>query len=1129
MSGTTQTNNNFLQMTQEEKKIFSVIEDFIKNGGLMNPQLSSFNHFLNVGIHEIVENEPTVSVYGEDKKLHELSFDNVYIPKPFVIDNQTRKMVDVTPHECRLKNISYESPVYVDITENVKDDDKKVIHTNVYKHLKICMLPIMIKSEKCHINGMNSDLMSSMNECSNDLGGYFIIKGVERVLVSQVRKSYNIMQVKEPKGESKFDYVCDMRSMSDNTGHSVLIECFIGQSGLFFSLPYTKEVIPVGIVFKSLMMSLTHDSLNDVLCLNSPKSRKYIDMIYESCTDVKTCDDAFEYIGKRISNTTNTSTTESNIRKGKQLILSEIFPHIGILGNKAQVVLLLGMMVNKLVRTSLGERSVDDRDDHAIKRFETPGILCRDLFKTLFRKYVHVIKKYIEKKSVNDIDKFASKLNTITLGLHHSFATGNWGYRKNSYIRVGVSQVLSRMTYGATLSHLRRIIIPNGKDTKNLKLRQIHNSQFSYICPSETPEGQTAGIVLNYSILTDVTNDIPIVYIKDIMEKHLDHVILINNDMDISLYREHTKILINGVLFAMTDNPYDVLEQFWNLRNKNVIHKHTSITYDTFEEEVRILTDGGRLIRPLFNVKNKKLLYDFKKDTTIWNNLVHENKIVYIDVSEIENYVVAMFPKNLNECKYNNDLCEIHPSMMLGVMASIIPFPDHNQSPRNCYQSSMGKQALGMYAKTYHIRTDTSSYVLNYSQRPLVSTKMSDMMGFNELPSGINAIVAIATYSGFNQEDSVILNKHAIDRGLFVTTNYRTITVYEKKIDSYNKDIIGVPPENGEGNFSVPFRRKYINYSLLGEDGIVRLGVSIKKGDVIVGKMYMSRTKNGETMLKDCSITAKSGENGIIDRIVKTRKPSGGNIIKIVIRRYKVPEVGDKFASRAAQKGTVGIVLNQEDMPFTREGICPDIIINPHAIPSRMTVNQLMECVLGKACALKGFYGDATPFTSTSVNVTDKICSLLKDTGFERHGWENMYCGMTGEPIKSKIFIGPTYYQRLKHMVSDKIHARRKGNVTTMFRQPLEGRSRDGGLRFGEMERDCMITHGTSAFLKERLFDMSDPFHITICNECGMMTSQKDKCSGCNNANVYDVDCPYASKLLFQQLLAMGIKPMLQV
>lgn len=1117
-----------LKMTQEENNIFKIIENFVSSGGLVRPQISSFNHFLNVSIHEIVENEPCLSVYGQDKNLHEIVFDNVFIPKPFVIDNQTRKNIPITPHECRIKNISYESPVYMDMTETVKNENGDIIHTNVYRRIKVAMLPIMVNSEKCHISGVNKELISTFNECNNDSGGYFIIKGVERVLVSQVRKAYNVIQVKHPKGDSKFDYMCDMRSMSENTGHSVLVECFLGKDGVYFSLPYTKENIPAGIILKSLGCTEKSDFEN-VLCFDSPKSKKYTDIILEGCSQIKTIDDSFDHIGKTISTNTNTKNRESNIKKGKQLVLYELFPHIGILGNKKQVLLLLCMMINKLVRTSLNERTMDDRDDHSIKRFETAGILCRDLFKTLFKKYINVLRNHIEKKSSTDIEKFTSTLNTITSGLHHSFATGNWGYRKNSYIRVGVSQVLSRMTYGATLSHLRRIIIPNGKDTKNIKLRQIHNSQFSYICPSETPEGQTAGIVLNYSILTDVTNDICSTQIKDIVEQHLDNIYMINDDLKMESYNESTKVLINGILFAVTDNPYGVFEQFCNLRKNNVIHKHVSITHDTFEDEIRILTDGGRLIRPLFTVENQKLLYDYSKDTCVWDDLVRQNKIIYIDVAEIENYVISMFPKDLQSCDYQNDLCEIHPSLMLGVMASIIPFPDHNQSPRNCYQSSMGKQALGLYAKTYNIRTDTSSYVLNYSQRPLVSTKMSDIMGFNELPSGLNAIVAIATYSGFNQEDSVILNKHAIDRGLFVTTNYRTITVFEKKIDSYNKDIIGIPPKNGEGDYSTPFRRKYINYSLLGEDGIVKVGAPIKKGDVIVGKMYMSRKKNGQTFLKDCSITANSGENGIVDRIVKTKKPSGSNIIKIIIRRYKIPEVGDKFASRAAQKGTVGIVLNQEDMPFTQDGICPDIIINPHAIPSRMTVNQLMECVLGKACVLKGFYGNATPFATTSVNVTDKICSLLKDTGFERHGWENMYCGMTGEPIKSKIFIGPTYYQRLKHMVSDKIHARRKGNVTTMFRQPLEGRSRDGGLRFGEMERDCMITHGTSAFLKERLFDMSDPFNITICNECGMVVTSQEKCVGCNNTNIYNVDCPYASKLLFQQLLAMGIKPMIQV
>jgi len=458
----------------------------------------------------------------------------------------------------------------------------------------------------------------------------------------------------------------------------------------------------------------------------------------------------------------------------------------------------------------------------------------------------------------------------------------------------------------------------------------------------------------------------------------------------------------------------------------------------------------------------------------------------------------------------------------------------------------MGKQALGIFATSYKIRTDTIAHVLNYPQRPIVSTKASEFMGFNDMPSGINAIVAIMSYTGFNQEDSVILNQSAIDRGLFSVTSYRTLSDSEKKGGSYSYETIKVPPSSSiDVKQGAPgyFRRKNGNYSLLDENGVIRVrsegdkghSIHVKKGDVIIGKVMTKSSKSGDETYTDCSLTIKNGEEGIVDRVIQSITPQGYKMVKVVIRLERTPEVGDKFASRAAQKGTCGATYRQEDMPFNSEGICPDIIINPHCIPSRMTVNQLLETVLGKACVIKGEYGDSTPFTSSSTNgAAERICGLLAEAGmenaskggvaYERSGWETLYNGMTGEPVKAKIFMGPTYYQRLKHMVSDKMHARAHGHVTTLTRQPLEGRSRDGGLRFGEMERDCMIAHGASRFLKESLFDRSDAYQIIVCNKCGMITSSQEECISCSKDKVSTCNIPYAAKLLIQELMAMGIK-----
>jgi DNA-directed RNA polymerase II subunit RPB2 len=404
---------------------------------------------------------------------------------------------------------------------------------------------------------------------------------------------------------------------------------------------------------------------------------------------------------------------------------------------------------------------------------------------------------------------------------------------------------------------------------------------------------------------------------------------------------------------------------------------------------------------------------------------------------------------------------------MLGLIGAAIPWPDHSQAPRNVYQSSMQKQALGIPMLNYKERTDTVFYVMSSLQKPLVYTKPSEYMGLNDMPAGVNAIVAVMSYTGFNQEDSIIMNLSSIQRGLFHVIGYRTVTVHEKKKGNSNVETICVPPENsGEDvNEGDPgyFRRKNGNFSLL-EDvkgvvrnrqgviigyekdekgnlvdrtGVVRKGMKVYAGDILVGKILRRQNKSGEDSLIDCSYAAKAGEEGIVDEVYVETLGTGYKLVKIRIRKEKIPEPGDKFAARSAQKGTIGIVYRQEDMPFTSDGTVPDLIMNPHAYPSRMTINQLMECALGKYCAIEGEFGDCTPFTDASANQADKIAEKLSKTGFERHGWETMYNGFTGEMLEAQIFIGPTYYQRLKHMVSEKIHSRSKGHLTMMTRRKL--------------------------------------------------------------------------------------------
>jgi len=1871
-----------------EEHSWNILGDHFKKKGFVHHQTESFDQFINVGIHKIITEEPEIILNSKNGKnpgsytSYKVSFSNVHVPNPTVTED-TRVLRGFLPAEARQRDLTYDSPIYATVTETLEIDGKEP-ETNQYVRVVLGRIPIMLRSSKCYLTNMTPEERIKAGECEYDQGGYFLIRGKERVLVSQLRGVYNTPLVLEQRPGEKYSFSCEMRSMSEETGHSVLISAVIGVDDrtLSFSLPYIKDYIPMGVVFKA--MGYSSEQFADLIGLTCEKTEKYIRLIINDSFFVEEKEDGFNLFvlenqkkvaeslgvdetsgeGKRrvndkikelwakenaddwkfkstkinalkyIGQHTNHPIKEHERKDyAEQVVECEIFPHMGVTSTNKEKVYLLGHMVHKLLATRLGMRKPDDRDNYINKRIESPGILCHELFRQLFKKYIGSIIAIIEKKKqLPDAMSIIPRLTDITKGFIHCFGTGNWGVPKNSYVRQGVAQILSRLSYGATLSNLRRVSIPVGKESKNTAIRQINPSQIMYICPVETPEGAPVGIVLNLALLTRISDRTPTVLVKEVLES-CENMYLVS---DFSILNEQTKVFLNGILTGVTEDPNELVEELKELRRIKMLPWDVSISYDEVDDEVNICSDEGRLLRPVFTVKGDSIIAK-ETDGTNWDYLVEKGLIMYIDNMEANGAVIAFNQKELS--KYKSSYCEISAAMMLGVMASIIPFPDHSQcifkdepvymangtvkkicdvqvgdevitfhpetqqqsitkvshtytnktdkklfeittlsgrkitatfdhrfmtfdgwkrieeievgktlvgvstepkpvsnlvdeyvvltkqqfieiclnaqikesfvkkyaseisfpiksndnnlyivsrlfgfistelcylgfsdqgdvilnvyftnehsatlfnedaqrlgfkykyisdvakfvdlhestyhstieysgsfpslfialgcnntiqeekykplpnwikngsdlvkreflagfqggcgskimshldmsptstlmhktdsviefmndivellryfkietsnakcdnnrktvsyqisvlsnnligyfnivgyrynvnkniesgiyveylkylenklednkigllewqnlvkwksttlfipleskieslenmisdittestnqsflcgdtfcvhnSPRNCYQSSMGKQAMSMFALSHLIRADTVVHVLNNPHRPLVGTKAADMMGFNDMPSGVNCIVAIACYTGFNQEDSVMLNHSAVQRGLFWATTYKTHVDEEKK-QGYNSEKIGIPPLNKQKHDA--------NYGLLDKNGIVHLrhpkwidekgktrgggSLFVQKGDVIIGKMSIQSDKSGIEVMSDCSVIIGKGEEGYIDRIFLSTTPNGYKLVKIVIRSLRIPEVGDKFASRAAQKGTVGMIYRQEDMPFTKDGISPDIIINPHClaedheiltehgfmnwkeakqaydkgtlrmagydhqtghliyelptafilnetkkqemieftqtcsnlsllvttdhdmfvdncstgfwkkikanelissnefkfigkarsgikgditnipfvnhyldtnekliafcelygywlgkggylgfcknslyitsvkvsddewlrkrfnilelvlfidynydtsrssntnknwcsnwsiintnwinifcsnyrkksmepwvwnlsadlaysvlvglgtqddcniimtsceqfrdeimrlafhsgysayfemhrdsdvltwkiyytnivsksepvlhsnndvkkvqytgltwcvtmphgfiitrrskrdsnnivieasrpiitgqcIPSRMTINQLIESVMGKSCVLNGNYGDATPFTDESKNIAEEACKSLGMHGYESTGKEILMNGMTGEPM-GMFFIGPVYYQRLKHLVSDKMHARATGPITTLTRQPLEGRSRDGGQRFGEMERDCFCS-----------------------------------------------------------------------
>lgn len=1077
---------------------------------------------------------------------------------------------ELFPQEARLRGLTYSAPVYVDINcrqyqldERRKFDaenDEPFKSRDIQKEL-LCYMPIMTRSSFCQLRGKNERELTWAGECTFDQGGYFIINGSEKVIIAQERMSNNHVYVFQKKQPHKYAWVCETRShiLSGSRPTSTMMLSMYGSSTrqsvdgfqIRAMVPYVREDIPVVVIFRALGFVADRDIIEHIVYdLEDYEMMERFRPSLEEASPIQNQIVALDFVGKRGS-AVNVGRQE-RIQYAREIMQKELLPHVGVAANnEVKKAFFMGYVVHKMLMCSLGRLEEDDRDHFGKKRLDLAGPLLGGLFRILFTKLRKEVTKYLQKclEAGKDFNlTYAIKQKTISDGLKYSLATGNWGDKSNGS-KAGVCQVLNRLTYASALSHLRRCNAPLAKEGKLAKPRMLHCTHWGMVCPAETPEGQAVGLVKNLALMAYVSvgsSVHPIIgFLEEWSTENLEDITC----SDIA-HPSTNKVFVNGSWVGVHRDCDALLNTLKYLRRQGAISFEVSIVRDIKSREVRIFTDCGRIMRPLYIVgedqklaiKKKHVAYlDDPDNDYTWKKLLENGLVEMIDVEEEETAMVAMYPSEVSlppEERYSSTYthCEIHPSMILGVCASIIPFPDHNQSPRNCYQSAMGKQAMGVYLSSFQVRMDSMAHVLHYPQKPLTCTRAMEHLHFRELPSGVNCIVAIACYTGYNQEDSLIVNQSSIDRGLFRSSFFRTFS----DIATCRQ---GAFDAKEDQNFEVPSRancvgmRKSSNgdpYAKLGADGIAEPGIRVSNDDVLIGKTVPAQVlgPDGSSMnfiRRDASLCMRRNEQGYVDKVMLTTDKEGNKYCKVRIRNLRIPQIGDKFASRHGQKGTIGMTYRQEDMPFTCEGIVPDIIVNPHAIPSRMTVGHLVECLLGKVGSLLGEEGDATPFMD-GLSVED-ISRHLKEAMYQKHGNECMYNGHTGRPLDSLIFLGPTFYQRLKHLVDDKVHARSRGPVTMLTRQPTEGRGRDGGLRMGEMERDCLVSHGAANFLRDRLYANSDPYRVHVCDECGIiaianLAKQTCECKYCGNKTQFSqVHIPYAGKLLFQELMSMCIVP----
>lgn len=1099
--------------------LWVLVESFIKEMGLVKLHLDSYNKFIERGLQRIIDemNKIESSIPGCYIKLGKIEIGSPIVKEP------RGYAIEATPMDARLRGFTYAAPMKLEMTLYV--DDTPVGQPEL---VNIGDMPVMVKSKICVLHGKTPEELIEMGESPEDPGGYFIINGSERVIVAQEDLAVNkIIVDKGPRGSS-VTYVAKVFSSTVAARTPINLERRTDGS-LWVSFPFVHAKIPFVVMMRALGLERDVDIAKAVSDKDEILNELYVS--FDKAKDIKSTEQAIIYVANRMA---PGKPLEQRLEKFNQVIDNNFLPHLGASPqDRIRKARYLGQMARRVIEVALGLRPLDDKDHYKNKRLRLAGDMLFLLFRSVFKHFQRDVKYQLEKelsrrRDVRGISPSKLvKANIITDRLTHHMATGNWVNRKT-----GVTQLLDRTNYLSTLSHLRRVVSPLSRSQPHFEARELHPTQWGRICPIETPEGPNCGLVKNISLLATVTVGVPEEEVREFLFEKMG-VKPIEEDPPTTW----ADVFLNDELIGRHPDPERLVATIRKYRRRGEISYEIGVALEEgpFGAEVRINSDEGRIIRPVIVVNNgkpaitKEHIEKLRRGELKWSDLIRSGVIEYLDAEEEENAYIAVW---IDEVTPDHTHVEIAPGSLFGVVASVIPFANHNHSPRNTFEAAMGKQALGVSIPNFMRRADTRGHFLHYPQIPLVETKAMRAIGLEATPFGQNMVVAVLSYTGYNIQDAVIINKSAVDRGLGRSTFYRLYEAEERRYPGGASDKIEIPEP------TVKEYRPSAYYAKLEEDGIVPPEIEVMGNEVLIGRtspprfMEEYRTYTVGAIRRDTSVALRYSEKGIVDSVMLTNTTNGTTLVRVRVRDHRIPEIGDKFASRHGQKGVIGLLLPQEDMPFTEDGIVPDLIINPHALPSRMTIGQLLESLVGKVAAMKGRIEDGTPFEE---GVEERIRKELIKYGFEPRGKEVMYNGFTGEKMEAEIFIGIVYYQKLHHMVSDKIHARARGPVQILTHQPTEGRVREGGLRLGEMERDCLIAHGAAATLKDRLMEMSDKTIIYVCKKCGMLSYYNYKrevltCPLCGpHMDIVPVEVSYAFKLLLQEMISMMIYPKIKV
>ena len=1193
--------------------IWKIIDTYFNDNpyALISHHLDSYNNFFKSGLHQIFKQKNPIRILKQqDETTKDFNLEchlylggkdgsKIYYGKPTIYDEDDVHFM--YPNEARLRNMNYGFTIHFDVVVDFKitSEDtnwEKKEHSMTLEKIFLGRFPIMLQSDMCILQNLDPKVRFEMGECINDPGGYFIIDGKEKVIVCQEKFGDNMLYIRDNYSDL-YNYSVEVKSASEDASkpkrttavRMVTAQPTQSSAQIVVTIPNVRKPVPLFIVMRALGV-LSDKEIIETCLLDMEKHSGYVDLFIPSIHDASvifTQETALKYI--------------ATFTKGKTIphvleILSDYFlPHIGVMNFKDKA-FFIGHMTFTLLRASRKEQAPTDRDNFKYKRVEVVGSLLSDLFKEYYTIMQHKIYQKIDKEYyyhegqyqgmsfINLIDnnyKEFFKERDVEVGFRKAFK-GNWGAEAHTK-KPGVVQDLNRLSFNSALAQRRKINLPMDDSAKVIGPRLLHSSQWGIIDPLDTPDGGNVGLHKHMAIAAKITTHYSPQPLVDLLrsEGHLRYI----SECKSTYMAANTKVFINGSWVGITPNPIGMSERFKFLRRLAVIPIYTSYAWDKQTNEIEIFTDAGRLCRPIFYFDENKSLsltrvleretYSWEQLTTGFNkkadegfassknkvytieelygkageksgnSLASEKAIIeYIDSSE-ENvaYISSTIKPSFKGTDYTH--VDIHPSLMLGVMGNQIIFPENNQLPRNLFSCGQSKQGASWYHTNYQNRIDKMGLVLNYGQIPMVKSRYMYYINREKQPYGENPIVAIMCYGGYNVEDSILFNEASVKRGMFRTTYLNSYEAREESanigggmVDSVFTDI---------QNENVVGTRPGFDYGHLDEYGLIKENTELNDKMAVIGKATIDL--EDPSVKIDGSVYPKKGQLGFVDKAFMTEGEEGRRIAKVRIREERIPAIGDKFCSRCGQKGTVGLVIPEEDMPYTADGIRPDLIVNPHAFPSRMTIGQLVEVLIGKAGVNYGAFGDCTAFLNEGPK-DELFGKLLTEVGYNKTGTEVLYNGMTGEQLESSIYIGPTYYMRLKHMVKDKINYRARGPRTMLTRQTVQGRANDGGLRVGEMERDGIIAHGAAKFLEQSMMERGDEYFMAICNHTGTIAIYNeskniflspmadgpikfndeidDKMSIVNisryGRSFSVVRIPYTFKLLMQELITMNVQ-----